>query len=301
MVSDFIRQLDIKQTDKKYLNFVRIDQAESFENMEGLLFFATPDILSGLCAWAFFDTNAPDAVTSMFGSGCSAVVTMAVQENRRNGYRTFLGLFDPSVRPHIGANELSFVIPHSRFETMYGTLKESCLFGTPAWTKVKERINMANSIPTPFHIRPLTSPEYPQAIALSLDVFTKCGKADFDDEGLETFKSFIYNEQLMNELTLYGAFEEKELIGVLGTKNKGKHISLFFIKSDKQKKGIGKALFHYMTHKDPVAEITVNSSTYAVPFYLAIGFKSLGEARCYHGLTSVPMIKIESVPEHPSL
>ena len=35
MVIDFIRQLDVRQTDKKYLNFVRIDQVESFDNMEG--------------------------------------------------------------------------------------------------------------------------------------------------------------------------------------------------------------------------------------------------------------------------
>ena len=124
MVIDFIRQLDVRQTDKKYLNFVRIDQVESFDNMEGLLFFATPDILSGLCAWAFYDNNAQGAVTTLFGSGCSNIISTATQENRINGNRTFIGLFDPSVRPYIEANELSFVIPRCRFKTMYETMRE---------------------------------------------------------------------------------------------------------------------------------------------------------------------------------
>ena len=112
-----------------------------FELPEGLLFFATPDRLSGLATWAFFDNNSPDAVAAPFGSGCGSVVTRAVLENRRNGRGTFLGLLDPSVRPYVGADVLSFVIPMSRFREMYHTMRESCLFGTHAWEKVLERIN----------------------------------------------------------------------------------------------------------------------------------------------------------------
>jgi|SRR3712207_1301069 len=145
MVLDFIRQTEVRQTDKKYLNFIRIDRMESFNGMEGLLFFVTPDMLSGLCTWAFYDNNRPDAVTSLFGSGCSAVVSMAVQENRRDGRRTFLGLFDPSVRPYVGENELSFVIPYCRFKQMYETMRNSCLFNTHAWSKVKARIGGATT------------------------------------------------------------------------------------------------------------------------------------------------------------
>lgn len=141
MVVDFVRALEIKQVEKEYLHFIRVDQADSFDDMEGMLFFATPDVLSGLCAWAFYDNNAADTVTCMFGSGCASAITYAVQENRKNGNRTFLGLFDPSVRPYVGENELSFVIPHSRFRQMYQTMPECCLFGTHAWSKVKERIN----------------------------------------------------------------------------------------------------------------------------------------------------------------
>ena len=46
-VKAYINQLDIQLSEKPYLNFIRIDQLESLEEMEGILFFATPDVLSG--------------------------------------------------------------------------------------------------------------------------------------------------------------------------------------------------------------------------------------------------------------
>ena len=97
-------------------------------------------------------------------------------------------------------------------------------------------------------IRQLPANEYDKALDLSLDVFIECGRKDFDEEGLETFKNFIYNKQLVNELTFYGAFDGESLIGVIATKNEGKHISLFFIKPSYHRRGIGKQLF------EPVCE-----------------------------------------------
>ena len=141
MVCEYVERLDIPRTEKKYLHFARIDQVGSFDGLEGILFLATPDILSGLTTWAWFDNNEPDTVTTDFSSGCCGVVTLPVLENRRNGRRTFLGFFDPSVRPWFEPDVLSFTIPMSRFKEMYHTMRESCLFDTHAWGKLKERIN----------------------------------------------------------------------------------------------------------------------------------------------------------------
>lgn len=139
-VLDFVEREDIRLTDKKYLNFSRIDKVESLDTMEGLLFFATPDMLSGLTTWAFFDNNADDAVSTLFSSGCGSIVAFAARENRCRGHRCFMGLFDPSVRLHIPAGELSFVIPRCRFEQMQHTMRRCCLFDMPAWQKVKARM-----------------------------------------------------------------------------------------------------------------------------------------------------------------
>ncbi len=140
MVADYVKSLEMPRATKPYLNFVRIDKAESLEGFEGVMFYATPDVLSGLCGWAFFDTNEPDAVVARFGSGCSTVVSMTVVENNRGGHRCFLGLFDPSVRPWVGKDELSFTIPMSRFTVMMDTMRDCFLFDSHAWQRIKERL-----------------------------------------------------------------------------------------------------------------------------------------------------------------
>lgn len=141
MVAEYVKGLGMKRAEKKYLNFVRIDKAETFDGFEGILFYATPDMLSGLSGWAFYDTNADDAIVARFGSGCSTVVSMTVMENARQGYRCFLGLLDPSVRPYIGADELGFTIPMSRFRVMLETMRQCFLFDSHAWKKMKERMS----------------------------------------------------------------------------------------------------------------------------------------------------------------
>lgn len=140
MVVEYIDGLKIPRTDKTYLHFARIDNLPSFDVAEGIMFLATPDMLSGLATWAFFDNNSPDAVSTPFGSGCCSSVTQAILENGRHGRRTFLGFLDPSVRPYFGKDLLSFTVPMSRFKEMCGTMRRSCLFDTHAWGKIKERM-----------------------------------------------------------------------------------------------------------------------------------------------------------------
>ncbi len=141
MVREFIGELDIQQqAEGRYLHFSRIDRLDSFEGVEGIVFLATPDVLSGLASWIYFDNPAMDAVSAPFGSGCSTMVTQVARENRIGGRRTFLGLFDPSARPFFERDLLSLGVPMSRFTEMLGTMRESCLFGTHAWGKVRARI-----------------------------------------------------------------------------------------------------------------------------------------------------------------
>lgn len=140
MVVEFVQNMGIPKTQKPYLTFARIDKLASFDEVEGILFLANPDVLSGLATWAYFDNNEEDAVSSPFGSGCCSVVTQAILENQKHGRRTFIGFFDPSVRPYFEPDILSFTIPMSRFKEMYHTMRESCLFDTHAWGKIKERI-----------------------------------------------------------------------------------------------------------------------------------------------------------------
>lgn len=139
-VRRYIHNLDIQLAEKPYLNFIRIDKLSSFDDVEGILFFASPDVLSGLCSWAFYDNDADDAVSVRFASGCCSIVTFAVNENKKNGRSCFVGMLDPSARPLVPADELTFVIPINRFREMMRTMEDSALF-RKAYSIVKRRIN----------------------------------------------------------------------------------------------------------------------------------------------------------------
>lgn len=139
-VREYIERLDIRLSDKPYLNFIRMDRLESLNDMEGILFFATPDVLSGLCSWAFYDNNDDDAVCARFASGCCSIVTFTVKENRAGDRRCFIGLLDPLARPLVPKNELTFTVPVCRFKEMMNTMEQSALF-QKAYSIVRKRIN----------------------------------------------------------------------------------------------------------------------------------------------------------------
>ncbi|QZT37502.1 DUF169 domain-containing protein [Halosquirtibacter xylanolyticus] len=141
LVTRFIDELNLPNLSTKYLNFAPLSYIEDLKMVEGLVFFATPDVLSGLVYWAQFDSNNNDAVSVPFGSGCSSLLSQTLVENSLGGKRTFIGLFDPAARSHFNENILTFAIPMSRFEELYHTFDQCCLQGTHAWQKIKDRID----------------------------------------------------------------------------------------------------------------------------------------------------------------
>ena len=140
MVVDYVRGLNIELTQKTYLNFVRIDKLKEWSDAEALLFFATPDMLAGLSSWAFYDNNSADAVVTQFSSGCASIVTRAISENKSGGRSCFIGMLDPSARPLIPENELTFTIPMCRLMEMLETMDDSSLY-QKAFSALRRRIN----------------------------------------------------------------------------------------------------------------------------------------------------------------
>ncbi|MBO5747694.1 MAG: DUF169 domain-containing protein [Muribaculaceae bacterium] len=140
MVVDYVQGLNIELTQKPYLNFVRIDNLKEWSDAEALLFFATPDILAGLSSWAFYDNNSADAVVTQFSSGCASIVTRAISANKSDGRSCFIGMLDPSARPLIPENELTFTIPMCRLMEMLETMDDSSLY-QKAFSALRRRIN----------------------------------------------------------------------------------------------------------------------------------------------------------------
>lgn len=119
--------------------FKRWDSLKERDNPEIVIFFATPDVLSGLFTLANFDEVEPHAVITPFGSGCSSIVYHPYQELRSEHPRAVLGMFDVSARPCVPPDVLTFAIPWPKFLDMVDQMDESFLT-TSSWHKVSERI-----------------------------------------------------------------------------------------------------------------------------------------------------------------
>ena len=105
-----------------------------------MVFFATPDVLSGLFTLANYDEADLQAVIAPMGAGCASIVYHPYQELRSPRPRAVLGLFDVSARPCVGPDLLTFAVPWPKFARMVDNMDESFLI-TPAWDQVRGRIS----------------------------------------------------------------------------------------------------------------------------------------------------------------
>ena len=101
LVKDFVERLEIDVDKHKYLNFQRLDLMDDSIEFYGLLIFATPDILSGLVSWAYYDNSSDDAVCTPWGSGCSTTIRQVIIEEECLGSRCFIGLFNGAAWPKV--------------------------------------------------------------------------------------------------------------------------------------------------------------------------------------------------------
>ena len=140
MVREVMKKMQNIPAEGKYIVFKRWDKLEEPDEPEGVIFFATPDVLSGLFTLANFDQVDGDGVIAPFGSGCSSIVYRTYLENAKVNPRAVLGMFDCSARPCVPKDTLSFSIPMKKFITILDNMDESFLI-TETWETVKKRIN----------------------------------------------------------------------------------------------------------------------------------------------------------------
>jgi uncharacterized protein (DUF169 family) len=120
--------------------FKRWDKSDENDQPELVIFFAKPDVLSGLFTLANFDQTEPNTTIAPFGAGCGSIIHYPYLEINSDRPRAVIGLFDPSARPCVGENVLSFSFPFVKFEKMISYMEESFLI-TDTWTTVLKRIN----------------------------------------------------------------------------------------------------------------------------------------------------------------
>lgn len=149
-------------------------------------------------------------------------------------------------------------------------------------------------------IRKIVGNEVEDAMSLAFEVFMQFEAPDYHPSGVESFKrDIVENPEFLEKarqgvFPIYGAFYGDKLVALMGMRSDKKHINLAFTKREYQRKGIARAIFHYLLNdvlkENPSLEaLTLNSSPYGIPFYLSLGFIPLSEEQEIDGMRFTPM------------
>jgi uncharacterized protein (DUF169 family) len=139
LAREFFKKMKPRPAPATYCVFKPMEQFQDNTKPEVVVFFATPDILSGLFTLTNYALESTDAVSTPFGSGCSTILTYPLKEAEKEQPRAVLGMFDVSARPMVEKEVLTLAMPYSVFLKLLKNVSESFL-ETESWKKVLRRI-----------------------------------------------------------------------------------------------------------------------------------------------------------------
>jgi len=139
LVKEIMKKAPKFEAPKKFIVFKRWDMLEESDEPDVVIFFAPPDVLSGLFTLANFDVSDPNGVFCPFAAGCGTIVQYPYFEQQSDCPKAVLGMFDVSARPFVSEDVLSFSVPMNKFVTMIENIEESFLI-TQSWNKIHKRI-----------------------------------------------------------------------------------------------------------------------------------------------------------------
>jgi uncharacterized protein (DUF169 family) len=139
---EFFAAMKPRKAPAEYCVFKPLHKLLPAEDPEVIIFFAPPDILSGLFTLTHYATGRPDAVRVPFSSGCGSILTHPLKEAEKQDPQAVLGLFDVSARPFVEADILTLAMPAKMFPLLLQSQEESFLI-TKSWERIRERIGKA--------------------------------------------------------------------------------------------------------------------------------------------------------------
>jgi uncharacterized protein (DUF169 family) len=139
LVKELMEKVPVYKATCKFIVFKRWDMIEEWDEPAAVIFFARPDVLSGLFTLANFDEAEQNGVFAPFAAGCGSIVQYPYLEGDCERPRGVLGMFDVSARPFVPENCLTFAAPMNKFAEMVDNMDESFLI-TGSWAKVNRRI-----------------------------------------------------------------------------------------------------------------------------------------------------------------
>ncbi|MEL6221928.1 MAG: GNAT family N-acetyltransferase [Cyanobacteria bacterium J06627_8] len=146
--------------------------------------------------------------------------------------------------------------------------------------------------------RTLSTKDIPEVSKLVARVFNEFIAPEYSSEGVQEFHRYIQPSALRariqtNHFSLI-RLEQDKVVGVIEMRDHH-HVSLLFVAPESQQRGIAKDLLRRAvqicrTNEPKLSEITVNSSSYAVPIYERLGFCRVGGRQVRNGIGFLPMM-----------
>ena len=139
LAREFIAKRKPPLAPASYCVFKPIERFQKEEKPQVVIFFAPPDILSGLFTLINYALERVDGVYTPFGSGCSTLLTYPLKEASKEQPQVILGMFDVSARPIVERDILTLAMPYAVFLKLLENVSGSFL-ETESWKKVRQRL-----------------------------------------------------------------------------------------------------------------------------------------------------------------
>lgn len=150
---------------------------------------------------------------------------------------------------------------------------------------------------TPIEYRPIKQGDASQVFTFITEVFNQFVAPGFSQEGIEEFLRYIQPDTLVDHLTNnhfgFMAHIGSKIIGVIMVRDYN-HVALFFVASQYQRKGVGRALLrsaleYCRSHDVKTVNVTVNASPNSINAYKELNFEPTDIEQCVNGIRFVPM------------
>lgn len=136
----FLGKVNPRKPSGKYCIFKPLSHFTDNQEPEFVIFFARPEVLTGLFTQTTFTTGEVDSVASPFGAGCTNILAWPLFYQEQGLEKAVLGGFDPSARKYMKTDELTFTVPLSLYKKMLKALPESMFNVGESWSIVRKKV-----------------------------------------------------------------------------------------------------------------------------------------------------------------
>ncbi len=139
-MKNFLVKINPRKAPAKYCIFKPLSLFTNDREPEFVIFFARPEVLTGLFIQAVFTTGDIECVVSPFGAGCSNMLAWPVYYQQQGQEKAVIGGFDPSARKYMKPDELTFTVSWSLYGKMLSALPESMFNVDGEWKNIRKKI-----------------------------------------------------------------------------------------------------------------------------------------------------------------